>query len=256
MPHADLNGIRIRYDVEGSGPAVLLSHGYSATGRMWDAQRTALADRYRVISWDMRGHGATECPDDPGCYSADATVADMKALLDHLGVARAVVGGLSLGGYVSLAFFLAHPAMVRALVLADTGPGFRNPEARAAWNRRAEERAQELETRGLEALAGRSREMREAMGDHRSARSLALAARGMLAQQDARVIDGLASVRMPTLIVVGDRDEPFLAPTRYMASKIAGSRLEVIEDAGHSANLDQPDAFNRILRTFLDSLPA
>jgi pimeloyl-ACP methyl ester carboxylesterase len=255
VPHADVNGIRIRYDVEGSGPAVLLSHGYSATGRMWDRQRRALADRHRVVSWDMRGHGGTECPDDLRCYSTDLTVGDMKALLDHLGIDRAVVGGLSLGGYVSLAFHLAHPGMVRALVLADTGPGFRNPDARAAWNERAEERAVELETRGLDALAGRSREMREAMGHHRSARSLALAARGMLAQQDARVIDGLASIRVPTLVIVGDRDEPFLAPSRYMAAKIAGARLEIVEDAGHSANLDQPEAFNRVLGDFLDSLP-
>jgi pimeloyl-ACP methyl ester carboxylesterase len=255
VPTEHLNGIRIRYDVEGSGPAVLLSHGYSATGRMWDAQRRALSPRHRVVSWDMRGHGGTECPDDPACYATDLTVADMKALLDHLGIERAVVGGLSLGGYVSLAFFLAHPGMVRALVLADTGPGYRNPEARAAWNRRAEERAAELETRGLDALSGRSREMREAMGHHRSATALALAARGMLAQQDSRVIDALGTVRVPTLIVVGDRDEPFLAPCRYMAGKIPGARLEVIKDAGHSANLDQPDAFNRVLTDFLDSLP-
>jgi pimeloyl-ACP methyl ester carboxylesterase len=255
VPHADLNGIRIRYDVEGSGPAVLLSHGYSATGRMWDVQRRVLGDRYRVVSWDMRGHGGTECPEALGSFSADLTVADMKALLDQLRIERAVVGGLSLGGYMSLAFYLAHPGMVRALVLSDTGPGYRNADARAAWNQRAEERAVELETRGLAALSGRSREMQEAMGHHRSAKALALAARGMLAQQDARVIDGLPSVRVPTLVIVGDRDEPFLAPCRYMASKIPGARLEVVKDAGHSANLDQPDAFNRVLRDFLDALP-
>src|SRR5262249_8870682 len=155
----------------------------------------------------------------------------------HLGVERAVIGGLSLGGYVSLAFYLAHPEMVRALVICDSGPGYRNAEARAAWNQRAHERAAELERLGLDALSGRSREMREAMSEHRSARGLARAARGMLAQQGSRVIDGLGSVRVPTLIIVGDQDRPFLAPSEYMAKKIPGARLEVIAGAGHASNL-------------------
>jgi pimeloyl-ACP methyl ester carboxylesterase len=255
MPTALLNGIEIAYDVTGAGPAVLLSHGYSATRHMWDAQLAMLSDRYRTIAWDMRGHGETESPDDPAQYSAELTVADMRALLEHLGVRRAVIGGLSLGGYVSLAFALAHPAMVRALVICDSGPGYRNDQAREAWNRRAHERAVDLESRGLAALEGRSREMQEAVRHHASARGLAHAARGMLAQRGAHVIDGLPSIRVPTLVIVGDRDEPFLAPSRYIAAKIPGARLEIIEGAGHSANLDQPEAFNRVLRAFLDALP-
>lgn len=254
MTTAIINGITIDYEASGHGPDVLLSHGYSATRRMWDGQRPALDDRYRLIAWDMRGHGQTESPDDPAQYSADLTVADMRGLLDHLGIDRAVVGGLSLGGYMSLAFHLAHPERVRALVICDSGPGYRNADARAAWNASAHERAAELEARGLAALGERGREMRAAMRHHRSAQGLAHAARGMLAQQDSRVIDSLPGIRVPTLIVVGDSDEPFLAPTRYMAAKVPGARVEVIAGAGHSANLDQPAAFNRVLRAFLDSL--
>ena len=97
--------------------------------------------------------------------------------------------------------------------------------------------------------------MREAIGTHRSAQGLAHAARGMLAQTDSRVIDGLPSIAVPTLVIVGDKDEPFVAPCEYMAKKIPGARLEVIKDAGHSSNLDQPDAFNRVFVEFLDSLP-
>src|SRR5216683_2660643 len=169
MARARLNGIEIDYEVSGSGPAVLLSHGYSATRRMWDGQHRALEGRHTVISWSMRGHGETESPDDPAQYSEELTVGDMRALLGHVGVEEAIVGGLSLGGYASLGFSLAHPEMVRALVICDSGPGYRNAEARAAWNQRAHERAAELESRGLDALSGRSREMREAMGEHRSA---------------------------------------------------------------------------------------
>ena len=256
MARASLNGIEIDYTVSGRGRPVILSHGYGATGRMWDGQRQTLGDRYRLITWDMRGHGQTESPSNPVEYSTEATVADMKALLGSLGASRAVVGGLSLGGYMSLAFYLTHPEMVEALIICDSGPGYRNAEARRAWNERANERAGNLEARGLEALGGRSREVRDAVGRHASAQGLAHAARGMLAQQDARVIDGLASIRVPTLIVVGDQDTPFLAPCEYMAKKIPGARLEVIAGAGHASNLDQPEAFDRVLVSFLDSLPA
>lgn len=255
MATATLNGIQIEYEVSGHGPAVLLSHGYGAAGRMWDVQRRALGDRYRLITWDMRGHGQTESPEDPTQYSVALTVADMHGLLRHLGVERAVIGGLSLGGYMSLAFHLQHPEMVRALVISDSGPGYRNPEARADWNRRAETRAADLETRGLEALSRSGAEVQQAVRRHRSAHGLAHAARGMLAQRDASVIDSLRGIRVPTLIIVGDQDVPFLAPSRYMAEKIPGARLVVIKNAGHAANLDQADAFNRILGEFLDSLP-
>jgi len=256
MAKAKLNGIEIDYAVSGEGRPVILSHGYGATRRMWDGQHAAVGDRYRLITWDMRGHGQTEVPDDPAQYSAELTVADIRALLQSLGVDRAVVGGLSLGGYMSLAFYVAHPEMVEALIICDSGLGYRNAAARTAWNQRAHTRAADLEARGLEAFGGRSREVREALRHHRSAQGLAHAARGMLAQQDARVIDDLDAIRVPTLVVVGDQDQPFLAPCQYMAKKIPGARLELIAGAGHSSNLDQPAAFDRILLDFLDSLPA
>src|SRR5262249_41920426 len=255
MARARVNGIEIAYEDGGYGPAVLLSHGYSATGAMWAPQRPVLEPRWRLITWDMRGHGQTESPDDPSQYSGPLTVADMRELLRDRGVTRAVIGGLSLGGYMSLALYRAHPEMVRALVICDSGPGYRNPEARAAWNVRADALARDLEESGLDALRSSSREMQEAIRHHRSAQGLAHAARGMLAQSDSSVIDSLPDVRVPTLIVVGDRDTSFIAPCEYMAKKIAGARLEVIQGAGHSSNLDQPEAFNRVLLDFLGSLP-
>ena len=249
---ARLSGIELDYEVTGTGPVLLLSHGYGATRHMWDEQHRALADRWRVASWDMRGHGQTESLADPQQYSAALTVADMRALLAHVGAERAIIGGLSLGGYVSVAFALAHPEMTQALVICDSGPGYRNAEARAAWNARAEERAASLETKGLDALGRRSRETQQAV--HRSAQGLAHAARGMLAQEGSAVIDGLPSIRVPTLVIVGDQDQPFVAPSEYMAKKIPGARLAVIPGAGHSSNLDQPEMFNRILREFLAAL--
>jgi pimeloyl-ACP methyl ester carboxylesterase len=179
----------------------------------------------------------------------------MRGLLGHLGVPRAVVGGLSLGGVMSLAFHLRYPRMVRALVICDSGPGYRNDAARAQWNERAQARAKDLEARGLGVLEGGSREMREAMARHRSPQGLAHAARGMLAQEGSAIIDSLPGIRVPTLVIVGDRDTPFLAPCEYMAKKIPGARLVTIPDAGHASNIDQPAAFNRALLEFLDGLP-
>lgn len=253
MPRLDRDGVGIHYEVHGDGPPVLLSHGYSATCRMWDAQVAALRDRYRVIVWDMRGHGQSDDPADPSLYSERHTVDDMAAILRAQGVTRAVIGGLSLGGVMSLGFQAAHPEMVRALMLFDTGPGFRNPEARAAWNQRSLLRADDLEARGLAAL-NRSDEVR--LGEHRSAGGLARAARGMLTQQDDHLIRALPHIAVPTLVLVGANDTPFLAATDYMAAKIPGATKVVIPDAGHAANLHRPEAFNRAMEDFLGRLPA
>lgn len=253
MPLLDRGGVNIYFEDHGRGPVILLSHGYGATCRMWDEQIAALAPRHRVIVWDMRGHGETDSPGDPAAYSEPATVEDMAALLRHCGVDRAVIAGLSLGGYMSLAFHLAHPEMVKALMLFDTGPGFRNNDARRAWNERAEQRARELEAHGLDAL-GQSDEVR--IVKHRSANGLAEAARGMLAQAGDRIIASLDKIAVPTLVLVGSNDTNFLAAADYMARKIPGATRVTIPGAGHASNLHQPGPFNRAVADFLTGLPA
>lgn len=254
MPHVEREGVNLYYEDHGAGPAVLLSHGYSATSKMWAEQAAAFKDRYRVITWDMRGHGDTDSPKDPSAYSEAHTVEDMAAILDACGIERAVIGGLSLGGYMSLAFHLKYPGRVRALMLFDTGPGYKNPDARHAWNERAEKWAETLEDKGLDALAIMgSDEMRKDW--HRSAEGLAGAARGMLSQVDSRVIESLPGIQAPTLVLVGANDEPFLAPTDYMAKKIPNANRVVIMDAGHASNLHQPASFNDAMAAFLERLP-
>jgi pimeloyl-ACP methyl ester carboxylesterase len=252
MPQIDRDGVSIHYETHGNGPAILLSHGYGATCRMWDGQIAAFADRWRVILWDMRGHGQSGDPRDPALYSHALSVGDMAAVLDACGEERAIIGGLSLGGVMSLAFHLAHPERVRALMLFDTGPGFRNPEARRQWNERALARARDLEARGIDDSVGGA-ETR--LGRHRSAAGLAGAARGMLTQPDSSLIDSLPRIAVPTLVLVGSEDKNFLAATDYMAGKIPGAQKIVIPGAGHAANLDQPDAFNRAVAAFLAGLP-
>ena len=251
MATINRDGVNIYYEDHGAGPAILLSHGYSATSRMWEAQVAALKNSYRVITWDMRGHGQSDSPDDPAAYSEAATVDDMAAILKHLGIESAVIGGLSLGGYMSLAFNIAHPGMVRALMLFDTGPGYKNPVAREGWNETSRKRAETFEAKGLDAL-GSSAEVR--VSQHRSAQGLAHAARGMLAQFDSRIIESLDSIKVPTLVLVGEKDQPFLGATDYMAKKIPGATLATIPDAGHASNIDQPVAFNEAVERFLKAL--
>jgi pimeloyl-ACP methyl ester carboxylesterase len=253
MAKLDRDGVKIHYEVHGEGPTILLSHGYSSTSRMWDGQVSALKDRYQVVVWDMRGHGESDYPADQSLYSEALTVGDMLTLLDTVGAKKAVVAGLSLGGYMSLAFTASHPDRVRALMLFDTGPGFRKDEARARWNETAYKRAAAFDADGLKALNS-SDEVK--IVQHRDATGLAGAARGMLAQQNDRVIQSLDKVAVPTLVLVGANDTNFLAATDYMAAKIRGSTKVVIPDAGHASNLHQPVRFNQAVAAFLAKLPA
>lgn len=246
------DGVSLYYEVHGdAGPVILLTHGYSATSQMWRGQVEALSKDHRLVTWDMRGHGRSDSPDDPALYSETATVADMAALLDHVEAETAIVGGLSLGGYMSLAFHRVHPERVRALLIIDTGPGYKNDEAREGWNQNAYRRAERWERDGLAAL-GASPETRVAQ--HSSAKGLALAARGMLTQRDAAVISSLPEVKVPSIVIVGADDKPFLAASDYMAAKIPGAKKVMIPDAGHAANIDQPETFNAALLAFLDGL--
>lgn len=254
MSTIERDGVTIHYEQHSndvSRPTILLSHGYSATSAMWDGQLDALGQSFNVVTWDMRGHGRSDSPADPAAYSEAHTVRDMAGVLDACGVDSAIVGGLSLGGYMTLAFHLAWPKRCAALMLFDTGPGYKKDEARAAWNRTAEERAVALEEKGLEAL-GQGQEVR--IAQHRSAKGLALAARGMLAQVDDRIIRSLPDIDVPVLVLVGENDTPFLAASDYMASKIPGAEKVIIEDAGHAANIDQPDAFNAAVLDFATRL--
>ena len=253
MPVLDRPGGSIRYDVSGAGPPLLLSHGYGATSAMFSQNLAALGAGNEVITWDIRGHGGSESPGDSACYSAAAALADMAALLDELGHERAVLGGHSLGGYLSLDFALSFPGRVAGLVLIDTGPGFRNDEAREAWNRRAEGTATRLAEQGLAAL-GSSSELHA--GGHRDVSGLILAALGTLTQQDAHVLNGLPQITAPALVVVGADDTHFLAAADYMAAKIPAARKVVIPGAGHAPNIDKSELFDLEVRDFLDELQA
>jgi pimeloyl-ACP methyl ester carboxylesterase len=243
--------VRIAYSVAGSGPAILLSHGFAASSRMFAANVDVLARRQMAVAWDLRGHGDSDSPTDPTAYSPAHSVSDMAAVLDAAGASSAVLVGHSLGGYLSLEFRLAHPDRVDALVLIDTGPGYRRDEPRQEWNRLAERSARDFAARGLDAL-GDSEELRADV--HRDASGLVLAARGILPQHDARVIESLPAITVPTLVIVGEQDEPFHASAHYLASRIPTAQYVEIAGARHAPNVSHPRAFNEAVTGFLDSL--
>lgn len=247
------DGVTLAYQVHnplGLGVPLLLTHGFGATSRMWDRNIDALSVDRPVIVWDQRGHGSSDAPEEMDRYSEQISVADMVAILDAADAERAVIGGMSLGGYLSLAFHLVHPQRVAGLVLVDTGPGYRNDDARGKWNAWVEKTAQRFE-RG-EGSASRSAEVTQAAHEHPE--GLPRAARGVMAQKDARVIASLDSIAVPTLVIVGADDTDFLAGADYMARHIANSAKVVLPDAGHAANMDQPEAFNAAVRKFLEEL--
>ena len=252
MPYLERDEIRLYFeDSGGAGMPILLTHGFGASTGMWAGQVAAFKDRYRLIPWDMRGHGLTECPEDLSLYSQAHTEADMGALLDHLAIEQAVIAGHSLGGFMSLAFNVRHPERVSALVLQGCGPGYRSDKARETWNERAEDRAKSLDEGGLAALGGNAE---VAISIQKSATGLALASRGILSQVDGRVIDSLPTIAVPTLIIIGDNDRDYLVGSDYMAKRIPGAVNVVVADAGHGVNVDQPEAVNQALGDFLAAL--
>jgi len=218
--------VQIYYEERGSGLAVLLSHGFGATLGTWQRQMDALADRCHLIAWYVRGHGRSDSQEN-ALYSHEAAVADMAAVLDACGVERAVIGGLSLGGFISLAFHLAHPDRTLALMLFDTGPA----------RRKAKSSANAIATDGP-GLNGLER-----------------ARRGMLEHEDdAQIIASLPSIRVPTLVLCGAEDERFLAAADFLVARIPRAKRVILDGAGHVSNLDNPEGFNTAVRSFLDQI--
>jgi pimeloyl-ACP methyl ester carboxylesterase len=251
MPTVELNGISINYEEHGAhyGTPILLTHAYAASLQMWQPQFEGLKD-YRIIAWDMRGHGGTDSPSAQEDYTEKLTVEDMASLLKHLGIPKAVIGGLSLGGYISLEFQLAHPEMTAALILCNTGPGYRKDDARDGWNDFSTGYAKRFDEKGLDGL-GRGIEIDATRQYQRSAQGLAFAGRGILTQRDAKVIDHIDQIDVPVLVVWGADDQRYKSGCEYIAAKAPKAQLVTIEGAAHAVNLYQPEKFNEAVLAFL-----
>jgi len=256
MPTAKLNGIEIYYQEAGSGFPLVLTHGLGDCAELWSGLADALADRYRTVTWDMRGHFRTEAPDGLALYTQDIVVEDLRALCDHLGIERAVFGGHSLGGYTALRFYEKYPQRVAALILHGTGPGYRNPDGSQAWTDQLAKLAGWQERNFGRDEQRPAKELRvgaPALGEvaQHYVRGVANVERGVMAHPS--FVDA-AAINVPALVIVGEHDKNYLASADYFASKLPDGRKAVVQGAGHPAMLDQPAVVHGTVKDFLDSL--
>lgn len=257
-----IGGREAGFDDEGSGEPVVFVHGFPLRRGIWATQVDALSDRTRCIVPDLRGFG--ESPAAPP-FSMDQYADDVVALLDHLQVERAVICGLSMGGYIAFALWRRHPGRVRGLALLGTRAGADSE----AGQRRRRELLEVAATRGSSGIADQmmpgmlgktTRERNPSLGDaiHAMLESAPIAGstgalQAMLDRPDSTPT--LGTITVPTLIVVGEEDvlTP-VAESELMHAGIRGSRMEVIAGAGHLANIERPAAVNHVLGEFLASL--
>ncbi len=257
MPKALISGINLYYEDNGAGFPVVFTHGFAGTTKAWEGQVPAFSKKYRFITYDMRGHGQTDAPDGLSKYTLDIVVEDIYQLLRHLGIQKAVVGGLSLGGYLTIHFYNHHPDMTAAIILMDTGPGYRTPEKAKGWNQTRVDCAEVLETQGMKGFmkSEYSKDDYYTTPDvmmKLNPKGLANISRGVM--MNPWGLDILPNVKVPALIICGDEDTHFLAATDYMAQKIPGAKKAIVANASHGVNIDQPQVFESIVLDFLESL--
>lgn len=256
---AHINGIDIHYQVSGDGPWVVLSHSLACDLTMWQPQIEVLSGRYRVLAFDTRGHGASSAP--PGPYDFGQLTDDVIGLLDHLGIARCHFVGLSMGGMIGQHLALAAPTRLASLVLADTASRY-PAEVLPMW----QERIRLVGEQGMEAMVeGTLARWFSAPFGTAQPQVVARVA-GLIRTTPAAGYIGcchaiprlditarLGAISVPTLVIVGAEDAatpPAMAEA--ITAAIPDARLAVIPQAAHLANLEQPQAFNRLLLEFLD----
>jgi 3-oxoadipate enol-lactonase len=250
----------LAYDVQGEGPPVLLLHAFPLGALQWDAQVAALRGQHQVVRFDARGFGASPAGDGP--LSMERIADDAVAVLDRIGIGQAVVCGLSMGGYAAFAMARRHADRIRGLVLSDTRAAADTAEGRASRAALAERVRREGAIAAADAflpkLLGETtrRERPQVVARVREIilgnppRGIADALAGLAARADSTPT--LREIRVPVLVVCGEEDALTpLADSEALQRGIAGSRLVRLAGAGHLANLETPEAFNRALLEFL-----
>lgn len=263
------DGYALHAEAHGDGVPLVLSCGLCTTRENWRPQvEPFVAAGLRVVLWDYRGHGLSDAPDDPDAYTLERVVDDLLRVLEWAAPGEAaIVGGLSFGGLASLHLSLAHPERVRALLLVDTGPGFKNPEAQARWEAQVERNASFAENKGMQAFV-ESRAVATAIGLYPERPAGRAAAQAIAAQSGhgiahfsrrvagpaSPVIDQLADIDVPALVIVGEKDEAYLRASEVMSRRMPRAERVLIPGAGHVVNLDEPQAFAEAVLAFTRKL--
>jgi 3-oxoadipate enol-lactonase len=252
------NGIELNYAVAGKGPWLAMSHSLACDLSMWDAQADLLAERFTVLRFDTRGHGASEAP--AGAYSLELLADDVQGLFDVLGIRQAHWVGLSMGGMIGQVFALKYPGVFKSIALCDTTSRY-PPEAWAIWQSRIEA----VEAHGMDAVVQGTLERWFTKPFRDRAPQTVAKVADMIRSTPAAGYIGccnalpkinttarLAEIRCPAIIIVGDQDAgtpPEMS--REIHGALPGSELAILKDASHLSNIEQPAAFNKVLSAVL-----
>jgi pimeloyl-ACP methyl ester carboxylesterase len=272
MPHAPVNGLSLYYESTGEGAPLVLSHEFAGDSRGWAPQVHFFSRFYRCLTYHHRGYPPSDVPSDAGAYSQDLLVEDLRGLLDHLGLLGPThLVGLAMGGNVVLHFALRYPERCRSIVVAATGSG---TAAAEAYARKNAEVVQLLLGQGMRAFAdAHAVEPTRIQLRHKdpkawlafreqlaglSARGAALTRQGVQARRPpvSALTERLQGLRVPTLIVTGDEDDPCLGPALVLKREIPSSGLVVFPRTGHTINLEEPLLFNQVVLEFLHKVEA
>jgi len=252
------NGIQVNYEIDGTGPWVVMSHSLACELHMWDDQVRALREKYRVLCVDTRGHGASDAPRGP--YTLDMLAEDLHGLLQVLRVERPHFVGLSMGGMIGMTYALKHPNVLRSLVLCDTSSRI-GPEAAPIW----QERIDTVSAKGMEPMVEPTLKRwftepflatRPAVVDRVAKMIRSTPPQGYIGCCNAipkiDLTERLGAIKCPVQVIVGEQDVGTpVAMAETIHKAIPASELVVIPSASHLSNLEQPDAFNRALVGFL-----
>jgi 3-oxoadipate enol-lactonase len=253
-----VGAIQVNYEIEGSGPWVVMSHSLACAVSMWDEQADALKGKYKVLRFDTRGHGGSDAP--PGAYTLDALAEDLHGLLGALSITHPHFVGLSMGGMIGMAYALKYPGVFKSLVLCDTSSRI-PPEAQPVWDERIKTALEQGMAPLVEAtlkrwftepfLAKRNSVVERVANLIRNTSPQGYAG-CCHAISKINLTDRLGAIKCPTQIIVGDKDVGTpVAMSEVIQKAIPGSELVVLREASHLSNLEQPAAFNTALLRFL-----
>ena len=258
-----MSALELHVEEYGAGePAIVLLHGFAGSARNLRPQARFLAARHHVVLFDARGHARSPAPEDGHEYEPEEFVDDVRRVLERTRARSVVLGGISMGAAIALRYALAHQKSLRALVLSSFPPA--GNASSPPW---ALSFADEIDRRGLE-TAGEHfvwggprydeaavKWIRQGFLEHRP-HALSAVLRQVIATHPAVTVlePELATLRLPTLVIAGERDTPSLGPSKDLARCIPGARLVVIPGAGHVVNLEKPQSFNEALRGFLSQI--
>ena len=265
MPTELINGISIFYEEAGTGFPIVWAHEFAGDYRSWSKQVEFFVSRYRVITYNARGYPPSSVPTNKNSYSLENSVEDLKALFDHLSIGQAHVGGLSMGGSTVLNFGLRYPERVRSIIVAGTGTGSTNPEI---FRQDIQKYANSIMTDGMSAMKDYSQNENrrhlfikhpdnwQIFFDHFMEHSSVGSSLTFLGVQGKRapvfeLEHKLKDLSVPTLIMVGDDDQPCIQPSLFMKNCIRNSGLVIFPKSGHAINLEEPHLFNLTVERFL-----